>query len=81
MLKHAEMFAELRDRELARLNGHAYLDYTGSALYGQSQIRAHHAMLERAVLNSHSEHGPSRASGEVVNAARDQIARELAKRQ
>jgi selenocysteine lyase/cysteine desulfurase len=78
MLKHAEVFAELRDREFARLNGHAYLDYTGSALYGESQIRAHHALLEKSLLgNPHAEHSPSRASADVMNAARDLILRFL----
>ena len=68
----AGFFAELRDREFARLGSHAYLDYTGSALYGESQIRAHHALLESSLLgNPHSEHAPSRASTDVMNTARD----------
>lgn len=74
MLKHAGIFAELRDREFARLGSHAYLDYTGSALYGDSQIRAHQALLEPALFgNPHSEHAPSRASADVMNSARDLV--------
>ena len=74
MLKHAGIFAELRDREFARLGSHAYLDYTGSALYGESQIRAHHALLQSALFgNPHSEHAPSRASADVMNASRDLV--------
>jgi len=66
-------FADLRAREFHRLD-HAYLDYTGSALYGESQIRAHHALLETRLFgNPHSEHAPSRASAEVMNAARDAV--------
>jgi len=50
-------FAALRARELARLDvhGHAYLDYAATALYGVSQLRAHHAVLEAGVFgNPHS---------------------------
>jgi selenocysteine lyase/cysteine desulfurase len=65
--------AELRDREFARLDAHeqVYLDYTGSALYGESQIHAHHALLREGLFgNPHSEHGPSRASTEIIDDAR-----------
>lgn len=60
-----ETFAELRAREFARLDrqDHVYLDYTGSALYAESQIRAHHDLLREGLFgNPHSEHRPSRAS-------------------
>src|SRR5262245_35799629 len=56
--------AELRRTEFTRLDdtGVAYLDYGGAALYGESQIRAHAALLARGVFgNPHSEHGASRA--------------------
>lgn len=40
-------FGALRAREFARLDAHgcAYLDYAATALYGASQLRAHHALL------------------------------------
>lgn len=72
----AASLAELRVREFSRLDaeGQVYLDYTGSALYGESQIRAHHALLTRAVFgNPHSEHGPSRASAAIIDAARQRV--------
>ena len=53
------LFDDLHAREFARLGDHAYLDYTGSALYGESQLRAHH-QLQRAGLfgNPHSDSAP-----------------------
>jgi len=51
-------FAALREREFARLDdgGHAYLDYTGSALYPDRLVAAHATAL--------------RGSSEPVRAAR-----------
>jgi selenocysteine lyase/cysteine desulfurase len=69
-------FADLRAREFSRLDelGLAYLDYTGSALYGTSQVRAHQQLLERGVFgNPHSEHSASRASTETIERARDEV--------
>jgi selenocysteine lyase/cysteine desulfurase len=69
-------FTELRRREFGRLDEQhlAYLDYTGSALYGESQIRAHHTLLESGVFgNPHAENAPSRASTEVMEAARNKV--------
>lgn len=69
-------FAELRAREFARLDrlGQPYLDYTGSGLYAESQIVAHHALLLDSVLgNPHSDSAPSRASTEVIERARAQV--------
>ena len=45
-------FAELRQREFARLDANrvAYLDYAGSALYAESQINAHRSLLARSVF-------------------------------
>jgi selenocysteine lyase/cysteine desulfurase len=66
-------FAELRRREFSRLDrhGHAYLDYTGAALYAESQLAAHQALLAESVFgNPHSEHGPSRASTDTLERAR-----------
>ena len=73
-------FAELRAREFARLDrkNHVYLDYTGSALYAESQIRAHHELLREGLFgNPHSEHRPSRASTEIIDAARETLLRFL----
>jgi selenocysteine lyase/cysteine desulfurase len=72
------IFDELRAREFARLDrdGHAYLDYTGSALYGQSQLRAHEALLDaRLYANPHSDSDPSRASTEAIESARRSVLR------
>ena len=58
-------FAELRKREFARLDdaGIAYLDYTGSALHGASQLERYIELVQGGVFgNPHSEHAPSRAS-------------------
>jgi len=73
-------FDELRAREFAHLDAQrlAYLDYTGSALYAQSQIRAHQALLETELFgNPHSDSEPSRASSEVIEAARRTVLRFL----
>ena len=66
-------FATLRDREFSRLDEqkHAYLDYAGSALYGESQLQAHHELLRQGLFgNPHSDSGPSRASTDVIESAR-----------
>lgn len=71
-------FAELRTREFARLDAqrHAYLDYTGSALYTASQVRAHETLLRKGLFgNPHSDSAPSRASTEVITAARRRVLR------
>jgi selenocysteine lyase/cysteine desulfurase len=73
-------FAELRRREFARLDARdvAYLDYAGSALYAESQLDAHRALLARTVFgNPHSEHAASRASTSAIDAARRQVLRFL----
>jgi len=71
-------FDELRDREFSRLDAqhHAYLDYAGSALYGDSQLRAHHALLRDGIFgNPHSDSAPSRASTDVIESARQMVLR------
>lgn len=71
-------FAHLRADEYARLDatGAAYLDYAGSALYADSQLRAHHDQLRAGVFgNPHSEHGPSVASTAALDGARDSVLR------
>lgn len=73
-------FDELRRREFARLDASnlAYLDFTGSALYAESQIEAHVRDLERGVFgNPHSAHAPSHTSTGVLDAARADVLRVL----
>jgi selenocysteine lyase/cysteine desulfurase len=73
-------FAELRRREFSRLDraGHVYLDYTGSALYGESQIRAHQERLRGGIYgNPHSDSIPSRASTGMIDEARERVLRFL----
>ncbi|MEO8337303.1 MAG: aminotransferase class V-fold PLP-dependent enzyme [bacterium] len=69
-------FAALREREFARLDaeGHAYLDYTGSALYPRSLVDAHASMLCGAVLgNPHAENPASLASSSGIGEARERV--------
>jgi len=69
-------FAELRQREFARLDvdGHAYLDYTGSALYPRSLVAAHASMLDGAILgNPHAENPASLASSACIAEARERV--------
>ncbi len=71
-------FAALRRREFARLDdqAHCYLDYTGSALYGASQLRAHAQLLESGVFgNPHSESSTARASTAIIEQARTAVLR------
>ena len=71
-------FTALRRREFARLDAHrhCYLDYTGSALYGVSQIRAHMRLLRNGVFgNPHSESSTARASTAIIERARDAVLR------
>jgi len=73
-------FEELRWREFSRLERqrHAYLDYTGSALYADSQLRAHQELLASSIFgNPHSDSAPSRASTETIDRARDLVLRFL----
>jgi selenocysteine lyase/cysteine desulfurase len=76
----AALFRELRTREFARLDetAHAYLDYTGSALYPESLVTAHAALLREGVFgNPHSESPASRASSALIDAARARVLRFL----
>ena len=71
-------FAALRSREFGRLDdgGHAYLDYTGSALYPDRLVAAHATALRGTVLgNPHSESPTSLASTALVNEARARVLR------
>lgn len=72
----AGRFAELRAREFGRLDetGQVYLDYTGSGLYGRTQIEHHRDFLERHLLgNPHSASPASMLATEVVAEARDRV--------
>ena len=56
---------ELRTREFSRLDrlGHVYVDYTGSGLYAESQVRRHADLLLTHVFgNPHSLSPTSSAS-------------------
>jgi selenocysteine lyase/cysteine desulfurase len=79
-IERRTFFDELRDREFSRLDAqhHAYLDYAGSALYGDSQLRAHHEILRGGIFgNPHSDSAPSSASTEVMDSARRRLLRFL----
>src|SRR3712207_6495955 len=72
----SDFFAELRAREFSRLDagGHVYLDYTGSGLYGESQVRRHAEMLTRMVLgNPHSRNPTSSACTRMVDEVRERV--------
>jgi molybdenum cofactor sulfurtransferase len=69
---------DLRAREFARLDrlGHAYLDYTGSGLYAESQVRRHAELLLAEVFgNPHSLSPTSRASTERLERCRARVLR------
>lgn len=71
--RDAAWFATLREQEFGRLerSGEAYLDYTGSALYAESQVHAHLEFLSSAVLgNPHSQSIASLRSTEIIEDAR-----------
>src|SRR5262245_12876679 len=69
-------FLQLRRSEFGRLdaNNHAYLDYTGAALYPASQIELHHARLLTTVFgNPHSENPAALTSTEQMERARARV--------
>jgi selenocysteine lyase/cysteine desulfurase len=71
-----QYFEELRAREFGRLDegGHVYLDYTGSGLYADCQLRDNDERLEHHVLgNPHSENPASLAATEMVECARTDV--------
>lgn len=68
----------LRATEYARLDaqGHVYLDYTGGALYGASQLREHAELLAGGVYgNPHSHNLTSLAMTGLVERARSSVLR------
>jgi selenocysteine lyase/cysteine desulfurase len=79
-LRDELFFARLRADEFSRLDagGHAYLDYTGSALYAERQIWAHSLLALKSVLgNPHSENPASRESTRLIDEARSRVLRFL----
>ena len=67
---------EVRGRDFSRLDrlGHVYLDFTGSGLYAESQVRQHADRLLASVFgNPHSINPTSRASTDGVEHARQRV--------
>ena len=76
----ARFFAQLRARELARVDRarQTYLDWTGSALHPGSVVRRHAQSLQGTVLgNPHSDSLASRASTSLIEQARAAVLRFL----
>jgi selenocysteine lyase/cysteine desulfurase len=76
--KDRDSLASLRSREFSRLDlrGETYLDYTGSALYAESHVLRHAALLRDSVLgNPHSDSPASRASTAYIDDARTRLLR------
>jgi len=74
----SDYFTELRADEFGRLDatGQAYLDYTGSGLYAESQVRAHTRFLETHLLgNPHSRNPTSAACTAVIEECRERVLR------
>jgi selenocysteine lyase/cysteine desulfurase len=70
------MFERLRASEFSRLDagGHVYLDYTGSGLYAERQLRDHDHFLEHHVLgNPHSENPASTTATRILEDARGDV--------
>ncbi len=69
-------FESLRQTEFGRLDalGHAYLDYTGTALYGTTQIQRHHdRLLSHVFGNPHSENPAALESTGSMECARARV--------
>jgi selenocysteine lyase/cysteine desulfurase len=67
---------DLRRRDFGRLDalGHVYLDYTGSGLYAESQVRRHTELLLGHVFgNPHSTNPTSIASTRLVERCRRRV--------
>ena len=76
ILQHEDFFNQLRKTEYARLNqlDQVYLDYTGGSLYGNSQIRKHHELLQNNVLgNPHSTNPSSQLATRLVEETRQKV--------
>jgi selenocysteine lyase/cysteine desulfurase len=73
-------FTALRALEFSRLDAeaHAYLDFTGSALYPESLVATHAEMLRTSVLgNPHAESPASLASSALIAEAKAHLLRFL----
>jgi molybdenum cofactor sulfurtransferase len=71
-----ERFDALRSSEFRRLDegGHVYLDYTGSGLYGESQLSSEQELLRHHVLgNPHSENPTSSEATRIVQHTRQDV--------
>src|ERR1044071_6147253 len=69
-------FAALRRREFSRLDAqrHTYADYTRSALYGASPLRAPQALLARGLFGHPPAESPgARATTDAIESARDLV--------
>lgn len=67
---------DLRARDYPRLDrdGHVYLDYTGSGLFADSQLRAHTDLLSQQLLgNPHSSSLTSSAATTLVERTRQRV--------
>jgi len=67
---------DVRRREFSRLDrlGHVYLDFTGSGLYAESQVRRHAELLLDGVFgNPHSINPTSHVSTEGVESCRQRV--------
>lgn len=75
-----EDFARLRAREYARLDAQdcAYLDFTGAALYPESLVKGHAALLCNSTPgNPHADNPTSLISTGWIEASRDRLLRYL----
>jgi selenocysteine lyase/cysteine desulfurase len=71
-----EKIDALRAADYARIDklGHIYLDYTGSGVYAESQLRKHHEFLSSNVFgNPHSTNPTSAISTEMVERTREAV--------
>jgi molybdenum cofactor sulfurtransferase len=67
---------ELRAREFSRLDasGNVYLDFTGGALYAESQVKKHADLLRRQVLgNPHSKSPASACATALLEETRARV--------
>lgn len=67
---------ELRSSDYTRLDAsrQVYLDYTGAGLYAESQVHAHHKLLDEHVFgNPHSTNPTSQAATHLVESTRASI--------
>lgn len=58
---------QIRERELKRMHGAVYLDYTGAGIYQESQVRkCNDLLLDLLLGNTHSVNPSSKKTGELV---------------